>query len=293
MKRTIVWMIILVSGSAPAAFGLGEEEMGNKPVGMQGGWPEGILDAVNDPARVYRRWVNGNEQFYFSGGPAEINRIIAAFGKVKIERRELMLRAEAGTTHTFGRKAVAFTLCLDLPSGIFLHHAKEVGEEDAYPTYAKLILYLGDGKLPLAKLEVPRAIRVRRPADALGGLRRTLTHTDAYVRAWAANVLAEFGPDAAPVVPDLLRTLREDKEPYPRRVAAKALGQIGVKGEEVNAALRAAASPESPAELREAAEDALKALVIPKDPHAKRREAIAAYVEKRRSGGAKEAKETQ
>jgi HEAT repeat protein len=124
---------------------------------------------------------------------------------------------------------------------------------------------------------------VRRPADALGGLRRTLTHTDPYVRAWAASRLGELGPDAAPAVPDLIRIVREEKEAYPRRSAAKALGEIGIKGEEVNAALRAAAAQESPAEVREAAEAALKALVFPKDPHAKRRQAISAYVEKRRA----------
>ncbi|MBN1420414.1 MAG: HEAT repeat domain-containing protein [Planctomycetes bacterium] len=202
-----------------------------------------------------------------------------------------MLRAEPGETHTFERKPVAFALCLDLPSGIFLHHGREVAEEEVYSTYAKLTLYLGDRKVPLEKLEVPRGIRVRKAGEAIGGLRRGMTHADAWVRAAAANRLGEFGPDAAPAVPDLVRLLEGEKHPYPRRVAAQALGRIGVKGEEVNAALRAAAGAEE-AEVREAAEEALRALVFPKDPHAKRREAIAAYVEKRRAG-AKEGKEVE
>ena len=65
------------------------------------------------------------------------------------------------------------------------------------------------------------------------------------------------------------------------RTAAEALGRIGVKGEEVNEALRRLMKHEAD-DVRAAAEAALKALVFPEDPHADLRRAIARFV--RRQG---------
>src|SRR4051812_398772 len=57
-----------------SAWGLGTEDFGNKPL-AEANYKEwkGIMPVVNDKARVYSNWVNGNEHFYYTGKAKELN----------------------------------------------------------------------------------------------------------------------------------------------------------------------------------------------------------------------------
>jgi hypothetical protein len=45
-------------------------------------WP-GLIRVVNDPARAYLVWVNGDERLSYRGDTAALNRILKAFGDVE------------------------------------------------------------------------------------------------------------------------------------------------------------------------------------------------------------------
>jgi HEAT repeat protein len=74
---------------------------------------------------------------------------------------------------------------------------------------------------------------------AMPALIRATEDADADVRAWAADALAEMGPDAAPAIPALIRLL-SDKEEGPRNTGCFALGKIGPAASVALPALRKA-----------------------------------------------------
>ena len=72
----IAVIVIAIVGqlSAQQAFALATDEVGNKPLSELNytEW-KGIMPLVNDKARVYQVWVNGNEHFYFKGTTKPLN----------------------------------------------------------------------------------------------------------------------------------------------------------------------------------------------------------------------------
>lgn len=104
----------------PAAlYALATESFGNAPVVKQPGWADGVLEVINLKSRVYQRWVNGNESFYFRGGAAELNEAVAKYAAVKADSRQLILVVGDGKTQSFGRGEVAYDWHLHVPSGIY------------------------------------------------------------------------------------------------------------------------------------------------------------------------------
>ena len=140
--------------STSSVWSLGEETIGNKPVHAQPQWPQNILPVINDSSRVYRRWINGNEEFFFVADQAAVNRILAAFAEVKIDKREFILRPDSGEARTFDRRSILCNVKIRVPSGIYLHQAKRTANDEVYCSYPQLVLYLGDGKVKLERLGI-------------------------------------------------------------------------------------------------------------------------------------------
>src|SRR5688572_1632072 len=101
------------------AMARGREEFGNKPLSEHNytGWP-GIVPLVNDHARVYTQWVNGNEHFYYEGSIRELNVALANFARLQLPNHFVVLRAAPGLAKSFGGKQVAFDWELHVLGGI-------------------------------------------------------------------------------------------------------------------------------------------------------------------------------
>jgi hypothetical protein len=71
------------------------EGSGNKPVSKKdyNQW-EGIMPLVNDTSRVYSRWVNGNEWFYYRGNTSTLNKFLEKFSDVQVSKRMIILTDE-------------------------------------------------------------------------------------------------------------------------------------------------------------------------------------------------------
>jgi len=65
-----------------AVFALATETFGNAPAVNQPEWAKGIIDVVNLDSRVYSVWVNGNENFYYSGDARALNEAIKKYGAI-------------------------------------------------------------------------------------------------------------------------------------------------------------------------------------------------------------------
>ncbi len=149
--------------AAGRAFGLGQEEFGNEPLANQDGWSPGLLPLVNDTHRVYWSWVNGNENFYFSGDTQALNEALKKFDAVKDDGKEVILLPTRGAVGDFARtKETAFEWQVHMPSGLYLGMILREKRSDlsAHPS---LTIHLGGGKIQADKLEIPAKLKVVGP----------------------------------------------------------------------------------------------------------------------------------
>jgi hypothetical protein len=119
----------LILASPSPILALGMETFGNAPVVGQPEWDKGVLEVVNLKSRIYSMWVNGNENFYYSGSAKELNEAIKKFSEVQSEVRRLIVLPGAGKTQTFGGKPIAFDWQLHVPSGIYKAVSKKIHAE--------------------------------------------------------------------------------------------------------------------------------------------------------------------
>lgn len=114
-RRCHVWFACLLAlGVAGTASGLMMENIG--PLGKerlhpQMGWPDGLLDVMGHPSRVYSRDVNGSETVYFKADFGQTAEMIDLFSKMRC--RDLVVRL-----HTSMPPAVA------MKGGVFAHNIR-------------------------------------------------------------------------------------------------------------------------------------------------------------------------
>ena len=149
-------------GSAPddVGSGLGEEAFGNKAVRNNKEWPKGLLSCVNDKQRVYRQWVNGNENFYFQGKLAQLNAAIATFAKIELPKRVLVLEPGVGVTRSFGKKKVPYRWRINAPSGLYRAFMKR--KSGGAPT-ARMFVRLDKMNYLPSELMIPASIHLETP----------------------------------------------------------------------------------------------------------------------------------
>lgn len=202
----------------------GTEEFGNAPVPANGEWAAGVRAVANDVHRVYTRWINGNEEFFFCGDAAAANAALALFAKVEAPEKIVVLLPGRGLTHSFEEKPVAHDWRLHAPSGLYLGMAQLKGAPGVLAVQASLELRIHDG-LPAAKLAIPAGVRVLGPTGLADRYRQGLEHDDKDVRGQAALALGRLI-----WVPGVVETLigqLSDRDVYVRQCAARALVYAG------------------------------------------------------------------
>jgi hypothetical protein len=102
-----------------AALALGEEGFGNAPRPQQPDWADGVVDVVNLKSRVYFRWVNGNEDFFYRGDALALNEALRRFALINDDARQVILLPGSGRAQTFQGKQVEFEFQFHVPSGIY------------------------------------------------------------------------------------------------------------------------------------------------------------------------------
>lgn len=191
------------------ASGLGEEKFGNEPVANQAEWAKGVLAAANDVSRVYRRWVNGNEDFCYRGDAAKCNRVIGLFAKIKDNKKRLVLLPTEGVTYSFKRIRVRHGWRLHVPSGIYLAMAKLETDHAVIPRHPSLTIHLG-GDLKIENLKIPEGVVVIGADELVARYRDGFRSSSSSSRAQACYMLRDFGWCDG-VVEDLVKILvRED-----------------------------------------------------------------------------------
>jgi hypothetical protein len=208
------------------AWAAGQEQFGSAPL-LAANYPEWprVVALVNDPARVYHWWVNGNEQCYYRGDTAALNAALANFARVGAEVHEVVIRPGPGRTRSFHGKPVEFGWMLHLVGGISRHQTTLDRGPLVWSRHPMLHVFVVDD-IRLDQLQVPEGVRLiglgelkRRNVEALGS-------SDQTVRGWGAGHLAELDPydeRSASAIAKLL----DDPDDWVRASAVSALASLG------------------------------------------------------------------
>jgi hypothetical protein len=151
------------------------ETRGNSPLSElnYARWP-GIMPVVNDKARVYQIWANGNERLYYKGGTQELNVALAHLADARLRNRFVVLRAGPAVTRSFDGKPVQYSWELHVVGGLAGRHATDKTTDLEWYREPVLTVYVG-GDIDLDKLKVPEGVTLR----AAPGKREAATQDEA------------------------------------------------------------------------------------------------------------------
>jgi len=206
---------------------MGEEEFGNAPVAENEEWPAGTLAVANDKSRVYRQWVNGNENFCFVGDTKALNAALVRFAAIGGEPCDVLLIPTSAEMQSFEGKAVAHDWRLNAPSGIY----KGMMERDesldlVFTTRPALFVHTASEKIIAADIVLPKGVNVLGPIEITTRARKSLeekpaNETEAYAKRAAAQQLGWFVHDEK--VRETLIALFEHEERMTRVTAVSAV----------------------------------------------------------------------
>jgi len=235
-SRQLVTSILLLALLPARLWALGDEKLGNDPLPDANyvKWP-GLAGVVNDKSRVYYSWVNGNENFYYSGNAAELSGVLARFAAAELKTHEVVLVPGPSKVKTFqGDSEFTVSYQLQIFGGIAAHLTTRDQGDQVWPADPRLTVYVG-GEIDLAKLEVPKGLKFVAPSELSARIRKGALSKDKSVKGWSAGVLAHhdaFDPANLAVIQKLLA----DEDDW---VRVNAAGCIELFGAQAKAALPA------------------------------------------------------
>ena len=145
---------------AQQAWALATEKFGNEPL-SELNYPEwkGIMPIVNDKARVYNVWVNGNEHMFYKGTAKELNTALANFAKIEMKEHLIVLRPGPGLRRSLDKKEIPYNWELHVIGGIAKSRATRE-KRDLYWFEDPVLTVHIDGDIDLEKLEIPKSVTV-------------------------------------------------------------------------------------------------------------------------------------
>lgn len=227
-------IVVLASCVVPStASGRGEETFGNAPLSRLNyrDWP-GIMPLLKHGERVYYSWVNGNENFYYSGGVDAFNDALRRFAAAELDDYQVVLRPGPGVVTSFrGDRRTEFSWHVNLAGGIVARsRAREAKSDLVWNPHPTLSLYVTE-ETPLDEIVLPQGITLLELADVSQRVREGLASTDRTVRGWGAFVLARLDPYDEDNISAVINLLDDDDD----WVRLNAVGAIAAYGRKARA----------------------------------------------------------
>jgi hypothetical protein len=261
---------------APApVLALGEEQVGNDPLpaASYAKWP-GLVEVVNDKARAYYSWVNGNENFYYVGTVEELNAALQNFAKADLKEHEVVLRPDAGTVKSFqGDNQFTFQWHLQIFDGIAAHLLSLEKGDLVWAKHPRLTIHVGK-EIDLAKLEIPKGVTLLDVTDLSAHARQGTESKDKTVRGWCAGVIAHLDPRDAKNQAAIEGLLKDDDD-WVRLNAAGCIALFGAKARSALPALKECLESKDE-NLKTSAQNAIDAIESAKEDAAAEREHVEA-----------------
>lgn len=239
-------IVIMVLACEAELWALGTESFGNQPVTAQPEWLPGTLEAINLKSRVYSRWINGNESFFFRGTIKDLNEALAKYAGIKGDPAmplEVFVLPSAGSTQTFKGTPVACDWELRVPSGLYLARSRAASTPEMLPVQPSLAIFAGSKSFDFTQLKLPGAVKLVGPdqlvARGLKGLKST--NDDVVVDALDSLSSHAWALESLDPIVQCLSSRRE----YVRVCAANAVARIGPRAKAATELLRKAATDAS------------------------------------------------
>ncbi|HEV3145003.1 MAG TPA: hypothetical protein VGZ47_14020 [Gemmataceae bacterium] len=161
MRRSYLLASVLSVVLVGNALGLATETKGNEPFSELNydRW-KGIMPIVNDKARVYHTWANGNEHFFYKGTTKELNTALGQFAKIEAKNRFVILRPGPGAQASFDKTPIPFNWEMHLLGGLASTRANDRTDDLYWYREPVLTVYVG-GDIDLSKIEVPKGVTLR------------------------------------------------------------------------------------------------------------------------------------
>ena len=197
MRHTIVVLLFSATLFAPFqwAVGVGMELRGNKPLADANytDWP-GVVHVINNPSRVYQRWVNGGETNYFQGDTNSLNDALVKFAEVEVPVHEVFLVPGPVSASAFDDETFTYDWRLELLGGIsHFRHERET-ETQVYIDHPTLVIFIGGGNIVLEELAIPEGITLLKLEDLRARYYQGLKSSERHVQHAAVGRLAAFDP---------------------------------------------------------------------------------------------------
>ena len=166
MKKCSLLFIVLAILSCPrVSHGMAEERVGSdslngQPTIAQPGWPIGIIELLRHDSRVYSRWVNGNESFYFNASPDELNALIRFFSQTRMRDHELWLKAGTQQAKSFDGDRIDYNVKLHVLDGFAMWETRKNEDADTYEPTLTIFLDPSDQQTSWEQIALPPNIIV-------------------------------------------------------------------------------------------------------------------------------------
>jgi len=177
------------------AWGLGLEHVGNDSLSNANykKW-RNVMPVINDTHRVYHRWVNGDEHFFFKGNTVALNAALKNFAAIEADRLTVVLRPAPGKTSSLMRdRSFAFNWNLHLLGGIAKHMSTLEFGSNIWDPNPYLQVYVGES-IKLDRIEIPEGVEVLEIADLQIRYAKCLSSSDKTVRGWSCGHIALLDP---------------------------------------------------------------------------------------------------
>jgi hypothetical protein len=206
-KLTLLGFLLFLPALAGGYF-LATEQIGPDPPGRptfeQPDWPRGLVDLARLQTRVYSRWVNGDERFFFQADIQGVNEILSLFSRVRIEEHDLLFGTGEGRLQTFRGLPIEYNVELHVPGGISLAFNTRVGQQ--VQSEPELILLVGSNPELLGRLSIPANTRVQAGDQIKSRLPREVDFEKPAKAIYFGRVAFADGTPAAPQFSIHIRT---------------------------------------------------------------------------------------
>jgi len=221
-------VLIMVTLSAQPAGAWGMEDFGpaGGHIGRSADWPKGVEGVLRHPSRVYRKWVNGNENAYYDGDIEAVNELLQLFAKVDLTSHHVVLRSGRPSARSFHGKLTPYAVQFELPGGIYLGHIRKHASTGLYALKPRLIVHVNEALAKhVDKLVVPEKVSLHETTHRIEDALAAIESGDLSLRVRSITVLGEAGDSAAVVMKALNRAAASDDETARNR-AQRAIKQI-------------------------------------------------------------------
>lgn len=265
--------VVLVCGPNSLVWALGMEDFGNKPLHEINyrDW-KGIMPVINHPNRVYHRWVNGGESFYFRGNTQALNGYLRNFAALDAGVREVVIRPGPATTWTFDGNTVPYDWQLEFTGGISKFLTTLDRGSNIWIKWPTMAVFIGKG-IELEKIRIPEGVHVIELRDLKKRYREGLLSKDKTVRGWGAGCLAWLDPYDKQSL-ETITELLNDKDDWVRLNAVVVLPVFGRKAQSILPSLRECLKTDNE-RLRKRVEQTIQKIETAKDTtHAEKQHGI-------------------